>query len=262
MIKRIYKSILSGKKRIGIRLCFEKKTAFLYKGKNFECNCCGKKFRKMKPKGNVLRKNAKCPYCGSLERTRLLLLYLEKETDIFTKESCKLLHWAPEWSLIPRFKQCASIEYIDADINPDFANHVFNIESIPYPNDSFDYIICSHVLGHVSNEQKAIEELYRVLKPSGKALIMTVIDKTREETFENSSLTSPEDRLNYYSEPDLLRLHGLDFAQRLAHCFEVEENDYRKSFDEKFQKRFSLGDGNREIIFICTKKFLLTPHSR
>jgi SAM-dependent methyltransferase len=207
----------------------------------------------MKPKGNMVRKNAKCPYCGSLERTRLLWFYLEKETDIFNKEHCKVLHFAPEWSLLSKFNQINSIEYIDADINPNFASHVFDIESIPFPNDYFDYIICSHVLGHVSNEQKAIEEMHRVLKLNGRALIMTIIDKNRAVTFEDASITGAKDRLKYYSEPDLARLHGLDFAQKLSHCFNVEEIDYRKNFDENLQKRFSLGDGSRELIFNCSK---------
>jgi ubiquinone/menaquinone biosynthesis C-methylase UbiE len=188
-----------------------------------------------------------------LERNRVLLFYLEKETDIFTKKECKVLYFAPEHCFAHKFNKYAFAEYVDADINPNYANHVINIESIPYPNNYFDFIICSHVLGHVENEQKAIEELYRVLKPDGKALIMTIIDKTKEKTFENSSITTPEDRLKYYSESDLARLHGLDFAQRLSHCFKVEEIDYRENFDEAFQKRFSLGDGNREIIFNCTK---------
>jgi SAM-dependent methyltransferase/DNA-directed RNA polymerase subunit RPC12/RpoP len=253
MIKKLYKHIFSEKKRIDIRFYIEKKRAFFYRGDHFECNCCGKTFRKMKSKGNVLRKNAKCPYCGSLERTRVLLFYLEKETDIFTKEYCKILHFAPERCLIPKFSQLTSAEYIDADINPAFANHVINIETIPYSNDYFDFIICSHVLGHVTHEQKAIEEIYRVLKPDGKALIMTLIDKSKEKTFEDPSITSPEERLKYYSEPDLARLHGLDFAQKLSHCFKVKEIDYRNHFDTETQKRFSLGDGNREIIFSCTK---------
>lgn len=254
MLKKIYKSILSEKIRINIHLFFDERTAFIYRGNNFECNCCGKTFRKLKPKGNVFRKNAKCPRCGSLERTRVLLFYLERETDIFNKADCKVLHFAPEWSLIPKFNQSASIiEYIDADINPNYANHVINIESIPYPNDYFDYIICSHVLGHVTNEQKAIEEICRVLKIDGKALIMTLIDKNREKTFEDHSITTPQERLKYYSEPDLVRLHGLDFAQRLSRYFKVEKIDYRKNFDENFQRRFSLGDGNRELIFSCSK---------
>lgn len=253
MIKKLYKKLFSEKTRINIRLAFEKNTAFFYKGTNFECNCCGKSFRKLKSKGNIVRKNAKCPYCGSLERTRLLLFYLEKETDIFKKEDCKVLHFAPEWTLYSKFHSSDSIAYIDADINPNFANYVFDIESIPYPDNYFDYIICSHVLGHVANEQKAIEEMRRVLKTTGKALIMTVIDKNRKDTFEDISIKTPEERLKYYSEPDLVRLHGLDFAQRLSQCFKVEEIDYRNHFDENFQKRFSLGDGNRELIFCCTK---------
>jgi len=253
MIKKLYKKFFSEKSRINIRLFLERNSAFLYYGSGFECNCCGKTFRKFKPKGNVVRKNAKCPYCGSLERQRVLFFYLEKETDIFTKENNKVLYFAPEHCLIPKFNRCTFAEFVDADINPNFANYIVDIQSISYPNDYFDYIICSHVLGHVPNEQKAIQELYRVLKKSGKAIIMTLIDKSREKTFEDTSIVTPKDKLKYYSESDLERLHGLDFAQRLSHCFKVEEIDYRKCFDEEIQKRFSLGNGEREIIFSCTK---------
>jgi SAM-dependent methyltransferase len=253
MIKKLYRKILSEKTRIQIRLSFEKSTAFLYRGDEFECNCCGKIFRKFKPKGIFLRKNAKCPYCGSLERNRVLLFYLEKETNIFTKKDCKVLHFAPEYCFSQKFNPHSFAAYIDADINPNYANHVIDIESIPYSDGYFDYIICSHVLGHVPDEQKAIKELYRVLKSDGIALIMTVIDRNKEKTFEDPSINTPEDRLKHYSEPNLLRLHGLDFPQTLSHCFKVEEIDYRKRFNENFQRRFSLGDGNREIIFNCTK---------
>jgi len=253
MFKKIYKKILSEKTRIKFRTTFEKRSAFFYFGNKFECNCCGKTFRKLKSKGNIVRKNVKCPYCGSLERTRVLLFYLEKQTDIFTKKECKVLHFAPEKTLFSKFIKLKNIEYIDADINPNYANYVFDIEDIPYPDEHFDYIICSHVLGHVSHEQKAIEELFRVLKPEGQALIMTLIDKNREQTFEDPSITTPEDRLQNYSEKDLARIHGLDFAQRLSYRFNVEEIDYRKQFDEKTQMRFALGDGAREIIFNCTK---------
>jgi SAM-dependent methyltransferase len=253
MLKKIYKKIFSEKTRIKIRTGLERCTAFLYLGNQFECNCCGKTFRKLKSKGNVLRKNAKCPYCGSLERTRVLFFYLEKETTIFTKKDCKVLHFAPEQTLFSKFIKQKNIEYIDADINPNYANYVFDIEEIPYPDAHFDYIICAHVLGHVNNEQKAIEELFRVLKPDGQALIMTLMDKNREKTLEDSAVVTPEERLQHYSEQDLARLHGLDFAQRLSHRFKVEEVDYRQKFAETIQKRFSLGDGAREIIFNCTK---------
>jgi len=253
MLKKIYKKIFSEKTRVNMRMTFEKCTAFLYFGNKFECNCCGKTFRKLKSKGNILRKNAKCPYCGSLERTRVLLFFLENETDIFTKKNCKVLHFAPEQALFSKFNKCKNMEYVDADINPNYANYIFDIEEIPYPNEEFDYIICVHVLGHVTNEQKAIEELFRVLKPKGQALIMTLIDRNREKTFEDIAIVTQEDRLQHYSEQDLARLHGLDFAQRLSHCFNVEEIDYRQKFAETIQKRFSLGDGAREIIFNCTK---------
>ncbi len=105
MIKAIYRKIFSEKKRIEIRLQWAKITFDFYSGNKFSCNCCGRTFRKFKSKGTLkIRKNAECPFCGSLERTRTLLFYLQRETDIFRKKTT-LLHFAPEWCLIPIFKK-------------------------------------------------------------------------------------------------------------------------------------------------------------
>ena len=255
MVKKLYKKIFSEKKRIKIRLLYNKITSLFYAGNKFSCNCCGKSFRKFKPKGNSLvqRENAICPYCGSVERTRTLFFYLKNETNILTT-NVKLLHFAPEYCLMPIFKSAKKLELITADINPNYADYKVDITNIPFPDNSFDYIICSHVLGHVFDEKKAIEEMKRVLKKHGTAFIMTLINPDNPETFENLEIDTPEKRLQYYSEPDLLRLHGRDFKQRLSSTgFLVTEIDYRFKQGTEIYEKYALGDGRREIIFKCTK---------
>ena len=257
-IQKIYKKIFSEKRRIKNRLIYNKITSIYYIGNKYYCNCCGKSFRKFKSKGTVLvrRKNAECPYCGSLERTRTLLLYLKKETNIFYTErsGLKILHFAPENCLLPILKKTKNIELITADINPNYADYEIDITNIPFADNSFDYIICSHVLGHVADEKKAIEEMKRILKPGGTALIMTIIDNNNYETLENTAIDTTSKRLKYYSEPDLLRLHGLDFKERLQNGgFDVTTIDYRLKMKPEICTKYALGDGKRELIFKCTK---------
>ncbi|GAB3200265.1 hypothetical protein GCM10027293_20960 [Pontibacter aydingkolensis] len=145
-------------------------------------------------------------------------------------------------------------EYVDADINPAFANHVIDITAIPYPDSYFDLVICSHVLGHVPNEARAIQELKRVLKSNGTALILTLINPELTYTFEDESITTAAERLQKYGEPDLCRLHGADFGARLAkQGFNVAQIDYRLALPQEVVKRNSLGDGRRELIFKCIK---------
>lgn len=253
-LKKVYKTILSERKRNAIRNFLQQSTYPLYLGNSYYCNCCGKSFRKFLPMGNTKRANAKCPYCLSLERTRVLDLYLANELDLYNKQGQRLLHFAPEACLSKKIESIAGVDYVDGDINPANARNIIDITDIRYPENYFDLIICAHVLGHVPDEHKAIKEMYRVLKADGIALIMTLIDSKSAQTFEDQSIVSYSDRLKHYSESDLCRLHGLDFSDRLANQrFEVEVIDYRLSFTEEKQKHSSLGNGEREVIFKCTK---------
>jgi SAM-dependent methyltransferase len=201
----------------------------------------------------IKRENAECPYCSSLERIRNLKFYVENETGLLTQK-LRLLHFAPEWALLPVFRKAVNLDYITADINPDYADYQVDIMDIPFPEESFDYIICAHVLGHVPDEKKAIRELFRVLKSDGIALVSTIINPENPETFEAGDADTPEKRLRYYSEPDLLRLHGADFDQRLKQGgFHVEVINYPDKLGEEIKRKYALGDGRRELIFRCTK---------
>lgn len=251
MIKAIYKKIVSEKIRNQIRENLEQMKAPFYYGDQVDCNCCDKSFSKFLPKGNIVRENAKCPKCGSLERTRLLLHYLRNETDVFEKP-LKLLHFAPEKALF-NILNSLPIEYIDGDINRANARFVIDATHIPYEDGYFDLVICSHVLGHIPDEAKAIREIKRVLKKGGQAIMMTLIDLEAKETYEDGRNVTDKERLCAYGEFDLQRLHGLDFEDRLCdQGFNVKRIDYRESISEEQLRREHLGNGQRELIFKCT----------
>jgi len=252
MIKDVLKKNISLKYRIKLRGLFYRFRWIFYIGNQFHCICCGKSSRKFLPFGNVLRKNAACPYCNSLERTRLLNYYLINETDIFAGNK-SILHFAPEGMLAKKLK-ISSKNYISADIKKDMADVVQDIQSLTFDDNSFDYIICSCVLGHVPDEIAAINEIYRVLKSGGQAFITTVLNLGTYKTIEDYRIQTPEERLKYYGENDLLRFHGEDFFDRLniANAI-VEKIDYSAHFTKQENVKFSLGNKERELIF-CFKK--------
>lgn len=250
MIKQIYKRLFPLRSRNAFRSAFKKLIAPWYVGNRYRCNCCNRTFRKFLPKGHGsgYRLNAECPVCGSLERTRLLLFYLKNETNVFNKPQ-RVLHFAPEEGLSRHLKKIPG-EYIDADIDENLAGHVVDITAIPFAEDTFDLIICSHVLAHVKDQPQALAELARVLKPTGQALIMTRIDPEAEHTFEDPNLQSEAERKLYFGETDAWRMHGKDFQHVLAQAgFKVDPIDYRLVLGPEMCNLYSLGDGTRETIF-------------
>jgi len=178
----------------------------------------GGRFRKFQPygaEGVVKRPNARCPSCGSLERQRLIALYLERRTSFFT-DPLKVLHFAPEPAFHEKFKSLSNLDYISADLISSRAMVKVDITDIPYEEHSFDVILCSHVLEHVQDDRKAMQELYRVLKPGGWALLQIPIQSSREKTYEDPSIVTPEERLKHFGQKDHVRIYGEDYKDRLA----------------------------------------------
>ena len=255
MLKKLYKNIVPEKMRVQLRSALQKSVYPFYLGNNVYCNCCNKSFRKFRSYGNVKRDNAKCPYCFSFERTRVLDLFLQNELDIYSKKDLKILHFAPEPALFKKFSKL-DIEYIDGDINPANARFIIDITNIPYQENYFDLIICNHVLGHIPDEQKALSELFRVLKPDGVAIVMSLMNLNSEITLERADIVTPADRLKYYGEHDLSRLYGMDHKNRLeSGGFKVDMIDYRKKLSNLIVEKNCLGNGEREMIFKCEKSF-------
>jgi len=252
-IKKIYKQLVPERTRLNVLYLWFKIRGFMLRGTRYYCICCNGTYQKFLDYGNIRRKNVLCPYCHSLERTRVLMYYLQRETDVFNGGS-KILHFAPERGIENHLKKAVE-NYITGDINPALADHKIDITDIPYKDNYFDYVICSHVLGHVADEAKAIDEIYRVLDHGGTAIIMTPVDDTLEKTYEDEKITSPHARKLHYGEPDLLRKHGRDFHARLKRKnITVKAVDYRLAFSDEEREKYALGDGRREVLYVCTKK--------
>lgn len=219
-------------------------------GNAFHCPCCGGFFPGFIAGGPVLRPKACCPRCGSLERHRLLWLYLQEKTDFFTRQ-LSVLHVAPESIFQEQFRKVPNLDYISADIASPLAMVKMDITDIQFPNNTFDVILCSHVLEHIPDDRLAIRELYRVLKPGGWAILQVPIDTKRESTYEDPAITSAEDRKKYFGQDDHVRWYGNDYSQRLREGgFEIEEDNFSRQIDANSIEQFGL---IHETVFIGKK---------
>jgi len=197
---------------------------WLYAGNRYECPICGHHYRKLLPYGYVSsRENALCPCCMSLERHRQIWLFLKIETNFFTR-SAKMLHIAPEYCFIKRFQAMSNLDYYSADLESPLARIKMDIQKIPFEENFFNVIFCNHIMEHVDDDRLAMRELYRVMKPGGWGIIQSPVNYERAVTYEDSSITSPEERLKHFGQKDHLREYGRDYAGRLREAgFMVEE---------------------------------------
>ena len=224
----------------------------LLSGDKFTDPIDGKSFRKFLSYGyNKLRKNALSPSTLSLERHRLLWLYLKNETVLFEKK-IKLLHFAPEQAFYKRFKKLRNIQYDTIDINSPLAKIKADICDLPIKENTYDFILCNHVLEHVLDDNKAMSELYRVLKKGGTGIFQVPIDMKREKTFQDDSITDKLERNKIFGQYDHVRVYGKDYFKKLEDTgFKVQQIDYSKKFSDKEILKFSIIRG--EIIPVCTK---------
>jgi len=224
-----------------------------YKGDKYTDPIDGKSFRKLLPYGyGEQRENALSPSTLSLERHRLLWLYLQNETDFFTT-SKKVLHIAPEQCFINRFKKQKNLDYTTADLYSPIVDVKADILDLPFDDNSFDVVFCNHVLEHIKDDEKAMRELYRVLKPNGMGVFQIPQDLSLEKTYEDFTITSPEERTKYFGQYDHVRVYGKDYFERLrAVGFTVNEVDYTKTLSKELVEKYCLVKG--EILPVCFKK--------
>lgn len=216
----------------------------LYRGSRYTCPLCGKGFRKLLPYGYVtVRENALCPHCLSLERHRLLWLWLARETDLMEGKK-RLLHIAPEVCLMRHLKPCYrgnEGNYLTADLESPLSDLHFDIQQIPLEENSFDVVICNHLMEHVADDRLAMRELHRILRPGGWGVLLSPVELERETTFEDDSITDPEERTRIFGQYDHRRIYGNDFAKRLQEAgFAVEDLDYAASLSDEERTRFAL----------------------
>jgi SAM-dependent methyltransferase len=223
----------------------------LHAGVERKCPLCGKRYSRFGKGGVEKRDDAQCLNCGSLERHRFLWLYLERKMGLNEKNNLSVLHFAPEKYLEKRLRGVSG-SYITADIEGDDIDIKVDITSTPFEKDTFDLILCSHVLEHVHDDRKALKELLRILTPAGTALIIIPIE--RERTFEDPTITKPADRLRIFGQEDHVRIYGVDFIDRLAEAgFDVKSYLPKDLFNEAEQIKYGIKNES-DWLYVCGKK--------
>jgi len=226
--------------------------AFFLKGDKYTDPIDGRSFRKFLPYGyGTQRLNALAPSTLSLERHRLLWLYLQKETDFFTAEQ-KVLHIAPEQCFVDRFRKMKNLDYTTTDLYSPLADVKADICDLPFEDNTYDVIFCNHVLEHIENDKKAMSELYRVLKPGGFGIFQIPQDLSLERTYEDFSITDPEERKKHFGQYDHVRIYGRDYFDKLRSVgFIVDEVAYSQKLSSTEVARYCLAKG--ELLPVCRK---------
>lgn len=226
--------------------------ALLLKGEKFTDPIDGKSYRKFLPYGyENVRENVLSPGTLSLERHRLFWLYLKNETSFFS-DKLKVLHFAPEQAFYKKFRQMENLDYTTTDLNSPIADVKADICNLPFPENEFDFIICNHVLEHIPDDTKAMEEIYRVLKPGGTAILQIPYKADLKDTFEDNSITDPKERAQIFGQYDHVRIYGMDYFEKLRSIgFKVEAVDYTSKFSQSEIEKYRLPKG--ELIPVCRK---------
>ena len=222
-----------------------------YSGRRFIDPIDGSSYRKFLSYGyKKLRKNALCPGTLSLERHRLLWLYLDRETNFFSKK-LNVLHMAPEQVFFKKFKTFENWNYTTCDLNSPLAEVKADICNLPFENNFFDLILCNHVLEHIPDHEKAISELYRVLKKGGTLIVQVPIDLTKEKTFEDFNIINKKERNKIFGQYDHVRVYGTDFFSFLNRAgFKAKSINYTDSISKEEIQKFGL---KKDIIPIGLK---------
>ena len=255
MINRLFKFALNNIPRpILIRLSYgvQAVAPIFLKGDTFIDPIDGHGYRKFFPYGygEHQRENALSPGTNSLERHRLLWLYLQ-ETDFFTAPH-KMLHIAPEQCFYGRFRKMKNLDYTTADLESPLADVKCDVQDLPMEDNTYDIIFCNHVLEHVPDDLQAMREMYRVLKPGGMAILQVPLNAAMAKTMEDPSITDPEERHRLFGQYDHVRMYGNDYPIRLKKAgFKVTAVDFGKKLARKDFEKFALP--KNEILYVCSK---------
>jgi len=227
-VKALAKKVLSKDTRILVRSLY-------YAGWKYHCNVCNSRVRTMFTVGlpfPVLREldvvgaearaNDRCPVCFSNSRARLLFEYIRRETGVLdSPNGSRVMHVAPEHGILSRLRSRKTIDYLGVDLNPPTSREGAeivrcDITAIDHPAETFDLIICSHVLEHIPDDCLAMRELFRVLKPGGTAVLQVPMSAALQTTIEDPSVTDPRERERRFGQYDHLRIYGADYPDRLS----------------------------------------------
>ena len=226
---------------ISMSIFFRPIIKWYFKGTRFTDPIDGSSYRKFLPYGyQKIRENALCPGTLSLERHRLLLLYLERETN-FINNAIKVLHVAPEQVFYQKFRTFSHWEYTTTDLHSPLAEIKADLCELPFQDNYYDLILCNHVLEHIPEDQKAMQEMYRVLKPGGTLIAQVPLEENRTQTFEDNSITDKATRTEIFGQYDHVRIYGTDYYTRLESVgFDSHAIDFLKKLTSQEKQKFAL----------------------
>jgi SAM-dependent methyltransferase len=199
------------------------------------------------------RLRAACPACGSLERHRLLYLYLRQKTNLFTAP-LSVLHFSPEPGLGAALAGQKNLTYATSWYEPERqADLHLDLTNLALPDASWDVLICNHVFEHIPDDRRAMREMYRVLKPGGWAVVSVPV-REQPETLEDPAVDTPEERVERFGRFDHVRSYGWkDFADRLTEAgFEVTIERFGQGLSDSAVKEFALS--RNELIYLIRKR--------
>ncbi|OYT17031.1 MAG: SAM-dependent methyltransferase [Bacteroidetes bacterium 4572_77] len=272
VIRKISKKIIPFWMGQKIRGLYQKILGAYYRGDNYYCPFCDHSFSKLLEDGFDLpvidekqiigagrRKNCTCPRCFSKDRDRLIYLYLHHKTKIF-EDPHKVLHIAPEAWMKELFYRTKNVDYTcgvkdlgNMGYYYDRMTKEIDITNLDMPNDTYDVVICNHVLEHVYDDLQAMSEIYRVLKPGGWAVLQVPISAVLTKTYEEASIVSMKGREKHFGQFDHLRIYGSDYFARLESVgFQMEKcSPFKEDWGIKDLQKYALN--SKEELFVAHK---------
>ena len=219
-----------------------------HRGSAVQCPLCANAFDRFKDDWN--RPDALCWRCGSHERHRAQWLALQRRPELL-RDARSLLHLSPEWCLRRQLRQLPGLRYVTSDLDPvQDVDLRLDVTALELPDGAFDAVICSHVLEHVPDDAAAMAELRRITAPGGFALVMVPLALDRTVTYEDWSITAPEERERRFLQHDHVRLYAPDIAERLHGAgFDVEVVDMHAELGAEQAARYRLLAS--DLVFLC-----------
>jgi SAM-dependent methyltransferase len=233
----------------GRQLVRQGRARALYAGDDVRCPCCGSAFREFAPLG---RPNRLCWTCGSLERDRLLWLLFDRRAELL-RPGMRILHVAPERALRGRLRAVAGAAYVGGDLDARYAEHRLDVTALEFPDESFDAVLCNHVLEHVPDDRRALRELHRVLRTGGWAtLLVPLADRAR--TDEDPAVADRGERVRRFGQHDHVRLYGRDYIDRVEEAgLRVDREELDRRVDDEADRRFRLRDPLTDRLVLCRR---------
>ena len=242
------KSAVPPRYKQAVRRAYLRVAAVTSAGSTVECPCCGAGLRRF---ARFHGERDQCPQCGALMRHRAVLLLLKERLGL-PASGGRVIHIGPSRTVAAWFGRQQEIDYVSVDIDSPFVDVQADATDLPFESESFDLVVCLHVLEHIPEDRKAISEMYRVLRPGGRA-VLQVPPSDLAVTREDPSITDPHERERLFGQYDHVRLCGADYPARIAEAgFDVERIDYVATLDEDDRRRYGLRTG--EPFDLCVKR--------